>query len=184
MSGRLVWAPPSMHETVWKNPPAVLMCALQPRQIDTWRKKNKWADALNMIIFTDDTPPKEVRVIYQCVEFAPMTGEAPHVVVNAPTQALQGLLRLKATEGPFGAASSYVAALRIVARSLLKTRVAWIQPESDHSIGALTVAAEVGMCVAYSHKQMIDSIGARAAGSFGVDVKTLGQIKGGFDFNG
>jgi len=176
MSGRLVWAPPAMHEAVWKNPPEVLMCALQPRQIDTWRKLNRWADNIDMIIFTDDDPPREVRALYFCQTFAPITGECPHIAVNCPPQAMPALKRIEVNAGT--PAGRYTQAVRAIADTLRGTRVAWIQPESDHSVGACIVAQTIGMCVGFSSKPMIDSIGAHAATRFTVDVKTLGKIKG------
>lgn len=176
MTLRLVWAPPSQHAAVWKNPPEVLICALQPKQIETWRKINRWADNIDMIIFTDGDPPRDVRMAFACQAFAPITGEVPHIVVNAPPEAVPALRRIEVTEAlPAG---RYLRAVRAVADTLQGVRTAWIQPESDHSIGAVAVAQRLGICVGFSARPMIDSIGAQAAARFGVNVQTLGSIKG------
>lgn len=187
----LVWAPPNMHSTVHKNPPEVLLCALQPPQIADWRDKNKWADSIDMIIFTDAEPPAAVKAIMPVRPFADRTGLVPHIVVNAPPEALADLDIIRATQYHFGpsaatpgvelkagadAAMRYRDAVRAVGRSLRGIRCAWVQPESDHALGACGVAKEVGMCIAYSAKPMIDSIGAMAANKMGVNVRTLGTI--------
>lgn len=174
MSSKLVWAPPSQHAAVWKNPPEVLICALQPKQIETWRKLNTWADNIDLIIFTDDKPPQGTPLM--CQAFAPATGECPHMIVNCPPEAMPRLRRIRDMQGT--PAGRYAAAVRAIADTLTATRTAWIQPESDHSIGACIVAARLGICVAFSSRPMIDSIGAHAATRYGVNVQTLGSIKG------
>ncbi len=179
MSRTLIWAPPSAHKTVWKNPPDVLLCSLQPRQIDKWRKKNRWADAIEMIIFTDDDPPKEVRSAFACYAFHTQTGMAPHLVVNAPPKALPALRDMNGQyeDTDVDSMRAYLDAVGYVAASLLHLRCAWIQPESDHSAGALVVAQRRGMVVAYSQSAGIDSIGAMGAGQRNVNVTTLGTIQ-------
>lgn len=184
---RLIWAPPPMHESVWKNPPEVLLASLQPRQIFDWRQRNTWADNIQMIVFTDDVPPREVRAAYSCIPYGPRTGKAPHVVVNAPSEALQGLKAMAnvvytlndAANEDVDAAHRYIGAVGIVGIALRRTRCAWIQPESDHSIGAIILARTIGFCVGYSQKAGIDSIGALAAAHRKVDVMTLGRIASG-----
>ncbi len=184
-NGRLLWAPPSAHAEVWKRPPEILLCSLQPKQIETWRNLNRWADGIDMIIFTDDDPPSVVRNMFTCVAFAPKTGMCPHMLVNVPSSIKPQLDALCASTSGFSIdlgnpARWYLHAVKILARALRGKACAWIQPESDHSLGACTMAAEMSpdVVVAYSAKAMIDSIGSLAAGKAGVNVKTLGSIHG------
>lgn len=190
----LIWIPPSDHAACWKSgAPDVLVCALQPRLIDEWRRKNRWADHIDMIIFTDDEPPETVRSQYFCRAFADQTGHAPHMVVNAPPEAFAGLDIVRSTSYAFGAgaktpggmleaqeaAMRYRDAVAAVGKAIPShLRCAWIQPESDHAIGACALTQAMNrMVLGYSSKAMIDSIGVQAATLMHVNVRTLGQIR-------
>lgn len=195
MNGRLLWCPPKHHRLMMtpKARPHVLICSLQPRQIETWRRLNRWADPIEMIIFTDDDPPAEVRAVYPTFEFHRQTGYAPHIIVNAPRVALVDLEKVRGTimenvadlQGKLGdtfaardAAEQYVRAVRAVGRHLQGKAVAWIQPESDHAIGAINMARAMSpqTVIAYSARNSIDSIGAQAAGIIGVNIKIMGEL--------
>lgn len=173
---RLVWIPPIAHISMHKNPPEMLIAALKPRLLMEWRKRNRWADALEMIVFTDDDPPRDLTNV---ARFAPITGEVPHCVVNYPFDAKRELDAL--AERPkltnVDAAKAYNDAVIICARRLRGVRCAWIEPESDHGFGAVAFAATTGMLACYSGKPMIDSIGAMAAARLSVNITTLGSIK-------
>lgn len=176
----LVWAPPSQHVAVHKNPPDVLLAAMQPRTLEKWRKANTWADNIDMIVFTDHDAPAALRSMVTCVAFADMTGMSPHMCINVPSGAIGALHDIKAM--PSGAnalvdsALRYGSAVAAVGRALRGLKCAWIQPESDHSHGALQIAKANRICTAYSQTEMIDSIGMRASTVLGVDVQTLGKI--------
>jgi len=167
---------------VLKNQPEILLCSLQPRQIMYWRARNSWADSIEMIIFTDEDPPMFVKSKFACVAFAEPNGNAPHMCVNAPIFAVPELERI-AADGLVGTAERsvdnlerYGNAVLAVARELRGVRCAWIQPESDHAFGACLLASVVGLALAVSQREMIDSLGAIASARLEVNVRTLGTI--------
>lgn len=177
---RLIWAPPNMHRSVWRNPPQVLLAALTGREIDKWRRTNTWADNIDMIVFTDDDPPAELRSMYFCRDFAPMTGKHAHCVINAPPESLKRLDEIRNGDYVHSDAEPalrYSQAVNAVGACLRGIKCAWIEPEADHCLGALTLAQTIGFVVAYSHRPMIDSVGAMGAGQLGVNVITLGSIQ-------
>lgn len=178
MRKRLIWIPPVAHAAMWKNPPAFLIAAMQPQQLIDWRKRNRWADSINMMVFTADDPPKNMAHSF-C--FAPLTGKAPHCVINYPPSMRRPLERLATMSvlTDVDSARAYSDAVMICAAGLLETRCAWIQPESDHSAGAVATASVIGFLCAYAQTSMMDMLGIMAAGRLGVDVKTLGKIKTG-----
>lgn len=183
MTRLLIWAPPATHVAVWKNPPEILLTALQPKQIELWRQRNTWADSINMIIFTDDDPPSEVKMSTHCYSYAPHTGKAPHIVVNCPPDALPALRRVhdaaqvRSDDESVRAVTAYKSAVHLVTLALRDALIGWIQPESDHAMGALVAARTRGFAVGYSQRQQIDSFGVISAASMGVSVRTLGSIQ-------
>ena len=167
-----------------KAPPAVLVAALQPRQAYDWRAKNPLADGIEMVLFTDEQPPRAARLAFTFERFGQAGSDAPWCVVNPPPDAALGLRRLGETGDEVfsrygNPMARYGMAVMCVAASLkvFTDQIAWVLPESDHAYGACLLTGIIGRCAGLSGRPMIDSLGAMAANREGVDVRTLGSVK-------